>query len=139
MKVATTTLSAVVNNPMMHTTPIKVGQTTIKPLNTIINDRKTTIICSENSDNSNWDPIPPLAPLSTGALIRSNVIIQQPQQVLSANDDSSSASMTSSIISSSQIEGDGSFASVEDYFCPGHRGTKLLVLLASMMIVQKIP
>ncbi|XP_055917031.1 AT-rich interactive domain-containing protein 2 isoform X2 [Eupeodes corollae] len=112
MKMATTSLSAVVNNPMMHTTPIKVGQTTIKPLNSSCSDKKTTIITSENSDNSNWDPIPPLAPLSSGSLIRSNVIIQQ-QQVLSANDDSSSASMASSIISSSQIEGDGSFASFE--------------------------
>ncbi|XP_017463279.1 PREDICTED: AT-rich interactive domain-containing protein 2 [Rhagoletis zephyria] len=55
IKVASTAISALVNNPLMQNTPVKVGQTTIKPLNAQIPLEKKTILESTP---------PPLAPLS---------------------------------------------------------------------------
>lgn len=56
IKVVSTAISALVNNPLMQTTPVKVGQTTIKPLN------------QTHSMEKKGAPIestpPPLAPLS---------------------------------------------------------------------------
>ncbi|KAI9579874.1 AT-rich interactive domain-containing protein 2 [Glossina fuscipes] len=55
IKVASTAISALVNNPLMQNTPVKVGQTTIKPLNPQMTVEKKTITDSVP---------PPLAPLS---------------------------------------------------------------------------
>uniref|UniRef100_A0A1A9WJD6 ARID domain-containing protein n=1 Tax=Glossina brevipalpis TaxID=37001 RepID=A0A1A9WJD6_9MUSC len=55
IKVASTAISALVNNPLMQNTPVKVGQTTIKPLNPQMTIEKKTITDSTP---------PPLAPLS---------------------------------------------------------------------------
>ncbi|CAD6996201.1 unnamed protein product [Ceratitis capitata] len=55
IKVASTAISALVNNPMMQNTAVKVGQTTIKPLNPQMSLEKKPILESTP---------PPLAPLS---------------------------------------------------------------------------
>ncbi|XP_014090046.2 AT-rich interactive domain-containing protein 2 [Bactrocera oleae] len=55
IKVASTALSALVNNPLMQNTPVKVGQTTIKPLNPQVPLEKKPLLESTP---------PPLAPLS---------------------------------------------------------------------------
>lgn len=57
MKVASTSISALVNNPLMQNTPLKVGQTTIKPLNAQTGMDKKLVMDSTP---------PPLAPLSGG-------------------------------------------------------------------------
>uniref|UniRef100_A0A034VVV0 AT-rich interactive domain-containing protein 2 n=1 Tax=Bactrocera dorsalis TaxID=27457 RepID=A0A034VVV0_BACDO len=55
IKVASTAISALVNNPLMQNTPVKVGQTTIKPLNPQVPLEKMPMLESTP---------PPLAPLS---------------------------------------------------------------------------
>ncbi|XP_037944978.1 AT-rich interactive domain-containing protein 2-like [Teleopsis dalmanni] len=55
IKVTSTAISQLVNNPLMQNTPVKVGQTTIKPLNPQVSLEKKTITDSVP---------PPLAPLS---------------------------------------------------------------------------
>ncbi|XP_011185552.2 AT-rich interactive domain-containing protein 2 [Zeugodacus cucurbitae] len=55
IKVASTAISALVNNPLMQNTPVKVGQTTIKPLNPQVPLEKKPLLDSTP---------PPLAPLS---------------------------------------------------------------------------
>ncbi|XP_075145959.1 brahma associated protein 170kD [Haematobia irritans] len=57
IKVASTAITALVNNPLMQNTPVKVGQTTIKPLNPTVPMEKKPTHISESTP-------PPLAPLS---------------------------------------------------------------------------
>lgn len=58
IKVPSTAITALVNNPLMQNTPVKVGQTTIKPLNPQMSlEKKHQHTISESTP-------PPLAPLS---------------------------------------------------------------------------
>ncbi|XP_068148257.1 AT-rich interactive domain-containing protein 2 isoform X1 [Drosophila tropicalis] len=66
IKVTSTAISAFVNNPLMQHTPVKVGQTTIKPLN--------PQMALEKKSHTDSAP-PPLAPLS-GA----NVLTKDPNK-----------------------------------------------------------
>lgn len=93
----TTSISQIVSNSLLQSTPVKVGQTTIKPINPHVmnsNDAKKIQIqlANENTDsNSNWDPVPPLAPLSGGNMVRS-LIISAPPSICGTDDSNSSSS-----------------------------------------------
>ncbi|KAL5287735.1 ARID2 family protein [Megaselia abdita] len=95
----TTSISQIVSNSLLQSAPVKVGQTTIKPINPhgpLMNSNDTKKIqiqlANENSDsNSNWDPVPPLAPLSGGNMVRS-LIISAPPSICGTDDSNSSSS-----------------------------------------------
>lgn len=95
----TTSISQIVSNSLLQSTPMKVGQTTIKPINphgSLMNSNDTKKIqiqlANENTDsNSNWDPVPPLAPLSGGNMVRS-LIISAPPSICGTDDSNSSSS-----------------------------------------------
>ncbi|XP_037913494.1 AT-rich interactive domain-containing protein 2 isoform X3 [Hermetia illucens] len=133
-------ISALMNNPVIPTSAVKVGQTTIKAISTnavipaAVIEKKTTntsslqqpqsqtSIDSTDNSSSNWDPVPPLAPLSgnlQNIKIPSNVLITP------GNDDSNSTgnnSVASSAISSTQVittdDGEGSLISFEGLLVP---------------------